>query len=63
MGGGGRRWSCDGAGLLSVPGRTTYLFMVGQRLSVVAVGADGVVWMCFQYFSFLSLSGRWLDID
>ena len=54
-------------GKLPVPGRPTIWMKVGQGPIVLAVGAGGVVWtfLLSSVLSllFLSLSGRWPDID
>ena len=63
----------NGAGLLTALGRPTYLDNSRTRLTVLAVGAGGVIWIVFlspiiSLFSLslslsLSLSGTRLDID
>ena len=54
-------------GKLPLPGCPTIWMKVGQGPIVLAVGAGGVVWtfLLSSVLSllFLSLSGRWLDID
>ena len=66
--------SGNGAGLLTAPGRPTYLDNSRARLTVLAVGVDGVIWIGFlsPFISLsvslslslcLSLSGTRLDID
>ena len=41
-------------GKLPVPGRPTIRISVGQGLTALAVGADGVVWTFLLYLSFPS---------
>ena len=54
-------------GKLPVPGHPTIWITVGQGSTVLAVGADGVVWTfllsSILSFFFLTLFGRWPDID
>ena len=54
-------------GKLPVPGRPTNLERVGQRPSVLAVGAGGVFFghfsLVYHFSFFLPLSGRPPDID
>ena len=54
-------------GKLPVPGHPTIWITVGQGSTVLAVGADGFVWTfllsSILSFFFLTLFGRWPDID